>query len=886
MAGSLKALQAQLEGGLGDGSGSSQPVEQRRVEFHRATRPETSYNVQKPKAQKNGAGGGSGGATPAVLNDDVLVLPMGRQIIYPEGKLERLCVWADQKPIGRGLSNLGNTCYLNSVLQCLAYSPPFAQYMIKAEPSKKCERVPGCCFVKLLEEHLRNVHSRAGGKQKPPPHQQKFGGKHQRGGNWAGGGGGGGGALAPTHIVKNLRVVGKHFRVGRQEDAHEFLCHLLQAVQKRMLRGASVSETGSGRRPETTALHRIYGGYLRSQIKCPNTKTCGRASSTYDAFLDLSLEMRKSTSSIKSALATFTKVETLDRDNRWRCPGCNKLVCAEKRFSIHVAPPMLVIHLKRFAWGFRAGGKLMKHISFAEKLDLHRFSSEAGDPAAVPGARKNDGGWGYSLAGVVVHHGSGMGGGHYTAYVKSSAGTWYHMDDSSVRQVTLQHVLEQQAYLVFYVKTSTAAKVAMVKAKAATAATQVVGEVAPQQQQQQQQQQQLQQGQAGEPRGHADPRPMMGPVPPPPATAAAVAVAVAASAGADFAAANAANAAAVAAASNRSMAAQDVAARARRMMRAPWCSLVPVVAGTVGINMQRAHAARFMLSSGAAVAVAGAKERKQAAAKLAAAQAKAKAMAPAAAAAAAAAAAMGNGAATGTGNGAANGRGVAAKPPKQIIRKDQDARVVSVGLTKAGGKKRGFGWKASTGGGAGLFDGGGVTQWGDEEKQAAAAAAVAAATELAQQRVRGPDGEWLVVNPGAAKGVGAAAAAAGAAAASSAGGVDPEAQKQHNRLLRQARKDDAKKLKKRTQDEWDLSLDRGRTKKVKKDKGEWDVPVRFEKKNNRFAVAQVQAAEWTQQKKKHALLYDGKGPSEADHTRADEPGPVAINEAGDDKRDW
>jgi len=53
-----------------------------------------------------------------------------------------------------------------------------------------------------------------------------------------------------------------------------------------------------------------------------------------------------------------------------------------------------------------------------------------------------------------VHSGHSVHSGHYFSFVRSSAGIWYSMNDTSVSQVGVHNVLKQQAYMLFYVRDS------------------------------------------------------------------------------------------------------------------------------------------------------------------------------------------------------------------------------------------------------------------------------------------------------------------------------------------------------------------------------------------------------------------------------------------------
>lgn len=351
----------------------------------------------------------------------------------------------------KGFVNLGNTCFLNSTLQCLAYLPPMCQSLMAmpeahdiGKNGKAGKTSQGKKVTLMLRSLFRQVHG-------------------ANGSNFAGH------ALAPKSIVRAVPSLGSvgsrngyKFRPGRQEDAHEFLVHLLDAMNDGELKESGMNPHASGwrdrmpiaRLDETTFIHRIFGGYLRSQVRCTS---CGYCSNTYDPFLDLSLEVsRKSCHSISNAILEFTRKETLDSENRWKCSGCKKRVCASKQLTVFRPPLTLCVQLKRFTFGgsgfgfggghknFSGGGqggkKISKPIEFPADLKLPLSDSRSCE---------------YALTGIIIHVGGSASSGHYTAYVKKPSTNgghqWFHMDDSFVESVSERTVLKQRdAYVLFY----------------------------------------------------------------------------------------------------------------------------------------------------------------------------------------------------------------------------------------------------------------------------------------------------------------------------------------------------------------------------------------------------------------------------------------------------
>jgi len=146
----------------------------------------------------------------------------------------------------------------------------------------------------------------------------------------------------------------------------------------------------------------------------------------------------------------FREREQLGEQDEWYCPKCKELVRAFKQMDLWTAPEILVVHLKRF---YYERNQYMRSWVDREKIsDLVQFPLTGLDLSEyiLGYNRDEDPKPIYDLYGVSNHIG-GLGGGHYTAYVKHAESEgWHLMDDSRTSPATPEDVVSPEAYVLFY----------------------------------------------------------------------------------------------------------------------------------------------------------------------------------------------------------------------------------------------------------------------------------------------------------------------------------------------------------------------------------------------------------------------------------------------------
>ncbi|XP_042270172.1 ubiquitin carboxyl-terminal hydrolase 2a isoform X1 [Thunnus albacares] len=328
-----------------------------------------------------------------------------------------------------GLKNLGNTCFMNSILQCLSNTHSLRDYCLHNSHRRDLNN-NSRTNTALMEEFAKLIQTMWTSSSSE--------------------------AVSPSEFKTQIQRYAPRFVGYNQQDAQEFLRFLLDGLHNEVNR-VTVRPRGTvedfdhlpdeekGKKMWSKYLERedskivdLFVGQLKSSLTCSH---CGFCSTVFDPFWDLSLPIAKKgygEVSLMDCMRLFTKEDVLDGDEKPTCYRCKARRRCTKKFTVQKFPKILVLHLKRFSEARRTS-KLSTFVNFPMKdLDLREFASENSINAV------------YNLYAVSNHSGTTMGG-HYTAYCRNpNSGEWYTFNDSRVTPMSSSQVRSSDAYVLFY----------------------------------------------------------------------------------------------------------------------------------------------------------------------------------------------------------------------------------------------------------------------------------------------------------------------------------------------------------------------------------------------------------------------------------------------------
>lgn len=343
-----------------------------------------------------------------------------------------------------GLTNLGNTCFMNAGLQCLSHLEPLATYFLRGRYIQDINISNPMGNGGAIARAFADLQSKLWMGEESPHSPRRLRGQM---------------ALFAPHLFEGYE----------QQDAQEFLAFFLDGLHEDMNRvlqkpsPLSQEEEQENERLAESQGHEfasalawrrhlergksflvdLFQGQLRSSVRCTR---CGYCSSQYDPFLYLSVPVEQTMASIADTLERYLEDELLSGDEQWFCSRCKEKVDARKKIELWKLPLVLVLHLKRFKFDRSTATfqKIGVPISVEANIDLTNYCSSAQKQGAV-----------YSPACVANHHGA-FGCGHYTATCRvgdTHGGGWYYFDDSNVYSLPDgEDPVGRDAYVIFLIR--------------------------------------------------------------------------------------------------------------------------------------------------------------------------------------------------------------------------------------------------------------------------------------------------------------------------------------------------------------------------------------------------------------------------------------------------
>ncbi|KAJ5605885.1 hypothetical protein N7510_008666 [Penicillium lagena] len=229
-----------------------------------------------------------------------------------------------------GLSNLGNSCYLSSIMQCVLSVPGFQERYYRPAEEPPVSQAPAqdleTQMRKLADGILSGRYSHPDSRVVASPDSPEV--PHQKG-------------LAPTMFKYLIGQGHEEFATMRQQDAFEFLLHLFKAV--------SMSKHPAGL--VNPVQH--FRFEVEQRLQC---LACKKVRYKVDEQDNISIAVparrispSNETSQFESVtLAECLEIFTAEEIVELSCPGCGSRDGFSKRSSFKTLPQELAVNARRF----------------------------------------------------------------------------------------------------------------------------------------------------------------------------------------------------------------------------------------------------------------------------------------------------------------------------------------------------------------------------------------------------------------------------------------------------------------------------------------------------------------------------------------------------------
>ncbi len=296
-----------------------------------------------------------------------------------------------------GMVNMGNTCFINSVLQILFNVKPLTDFIIENEFEHPIIQQ----YKKVLIYWKNNQSDK----------------------------------IVKPYNLYNAIYDFTDFKKGQQQDVHEFLYKFVDIIHEN-IKSKNNKITYKDQnwnkfcKNNYSIIIPIFYGQLKNTINC----ICGNDIVRKEQVYGITLDVNENNISLDDCLNNYFNNNII---HDYQCEKCKIIKNVYQKKRMEVLPDYMIIQLNRFSYGHKNHNilRFSNQINIDKYVDLKLASGNT-----------------YDLDGIICHYGT-LHGGHYNVVLNHND-TWYYVDDENIypsNTIDVQNIMKN-SYILIYKK--------------------------------------------------------------------------------------------------------------------------------------------------------------------------------------------------------------------------------------------------------------------------------------------------------------------------------------------------------------------------------------------------------------------------------------------------